>query len=221
MDYTGEECIPRQASLLESKTSRPSQVAVLQRRDGYQEPLELAAPLPAEHERSVEEIQRSLAEMPTFAPLTAEEIQQLARTARPISLGPLERLVRQGEKGSSLFVVADGMLEVTLRRADGRDWPLDTITTGAVIGEMSLLTGEPRAATVRAIDGATVYEIGRHQYEPLLRGRPQLLDDLASIVEQRLRAQSARLSEYDAERERKALRDRIARFVARDGGGVA
>jgi CRP-like cAMP-binding protein len=81
---------------------------------------------------------------------------------------------------------------------------------------MSLLTGEPRAATIRAITGATAYEIGRHQYEPLLRARPQLLDELAAMLEERLRSRGERLRAYDAERERKALRDRIRRFVIRD-----
>jgi CRP-like cAMP-binding protein len=103
-----------------------------------------------------------------------------------------------------------------LRRRDGRDWPIDTLTIGAVIGEMSLLTGEPRAATVRAIESVTVYEIGRRQYEPLLRSRPQLLDELAALVEQRLRTGSERLSAYDAERERRALRARIGRFLIPD-----
>jgi CRP-like cAMP-binding protein len=167
----------------------------------------------------MEEIQRHLAAMPTFAPLTTDELQELARAARPIALGPLERLVRQGEEGSSLFVVADGVLEVMVRRQDGQDWPVDTITSGAVIGEMSLLTGEPRAATVRAIDGATVYEISRRQYEPLLRSRPQLLDDLAAMVEQRLKAQSGQPSEGDAESRREMWRERIGGFMFRDGPG--
>jgi CRP-like cAMP-binding protein len=88
-----------------------------------------------------------------------------------------------------------------------------------VIGEMSLLTGEPRAATVRAIDGATVYEISRRQYEPLLRSRPQLLDDLAAMVEQRLKAQSGQPSEADAESRREMWRERIGGFMFRDGPG--
>jgi hypothetical protein len=219
IDFTGEECIPAEVSLLESKIARPARVAMLQRRDGYQEPLELSAPLPGESARAMEEIQRHLAAMPTFAPLTTDELQELARAARPIALGPLERLVRQGEEGSSLFVVADGVLEVMVRRQDGQDWPVDTITSGAVIGEMSLLTGEPRAATVRAIDGATVYEISRRQYEPLLRSRPQLLDDLAAMVEQRLKAQSGQPSEADAESRREMWRERIGGFMFRDGPG--
>lgn len=48
-----------------------------------------------------------------------------------------------------------------------------------------------------------------------LRSRPQLLDELAALLERRVQARSRRLSAYDAERERKALRDRIARFLLR------
>jgi CRP-like cAMP-binding protein len=219
MDYTGPECVPREVSLLETRIMRPTQVALLQRRDGYDERLDVAVELPEAYERSVEEVERLLARVPIFAMLTHEELQELARAARPLSLGPLERLVVQGQEGSSLYVVVGGAVEVMLRRDDGLDWPVDTMTTGAVVGEMSLLTGEPRAATVRAVTGAEVYEIGRHQYEPLLRARPQLLDELARIVEERLRDRAARLRVYDADRERRAVRDRIRRFVLGDSAG--
>ena len=213
MDFTGSECIPREASLLETKIARPAQIALLQRRDGYQEGLDLPVELPVEYERSTEDLHRLLADVPIFASLTDDERHELARTARRVNLGPLERLVVQGQEGTSLFVVVDGAVEVLLRREDGKDWPLDTRLKGAVLGEMSLLTGEPRAATVRAVTGATVYEIGKRQYEPLLRRRPELLDALAVVVEQRLHDQAAQLRSYDSDRERKALRDRISQFL--------
>jgi hypothetical protein len=63
------------------------------------------------------------------------------------------------------------------------------------------------------VTGATVYEIGKRQYEPLLRRRPELLDELAAVVEQRLREQASRLRAYDADRERRAIRDRISHFL--------
>jgi len=213
MDFTGSECIPREASLLETKIIRPAQVALLQRRDGYEEGLDIPVELPVEYERSTEDLSRLLDDVPIFASLTHDERHELAGTARQLRLGPLERLMVQGQDGTSLFVVVDGAVEVLLRREDGQDWPLDTRVKGSVIGEMSLLTGEPRAATVRAVTGATVYEIGRRQYQPLLRKRPELLDELAAVVEQRLREQANRLRAYDVDRERKAIRDRINRFL--------
>jgi CRP-like cAMP-binding protein len=216
MDHTGTECVPPEVSLLETRISRPTQVALLQRRDGYDERLDMAVELPASYEQPLEKVESLLAEVPIFTMLTREELQELARTARPVVLGPLERLVVQGSQGNSLFVVVDGTVEVMLRREDGQDWPVDTMTKGAVVGEMSLLTGEPRAATVRAVTSATVYEIGRRQYEPLLRARPQLIDELARIVEERLRDRARRLEAYDADRERTAIHARIRRFIISD-----
>lgn len=213
MDYTGSECVPPEVSLLETRIARPHQVALLQRRDGYHERLDLVVELPAAYERSAEDIRRMLADVSIFATLTGEELQELARGARILTLGPLERLVVQGQDGTSLFVVVDGAVEVMLRRDDGEDWPVDTMARGSVIGEMSLLTGEPRAATVRATTGATVCEIGRRQCEPLLRRRPQLLDELAAVVEERLRDRGKRLRAYDIQRERNALRGRIRRSL--------
>ena len=54
---------------------------------------------------------------------------------------------------------------------------------------MSLLTGAPRSATVRALEGALVYEIGRRQYAPILAARPELVEALERAMEARLEAQ--------------------------------
>ncbi len=111
MDYTGDECIPLEASLLETRIARPTQVARLQRRDGYAERLDVLVDLPEARERSLAEVEGLLAAVPSFALLTREELQTLARTARPLTLGPLERIVVQGQPGTSLFVVVDGDVE--------------------------------------------------------------------------------------------------------------
>ena len=105
----------------------------------------------------------------------------------------MERFAIQGTAGTSLFVVADGEVEVILRRAQGPDLKVATLGRGEVVGEMSLLTGEPRAATVRAVDGALVYEIGRPQYAPLLHAHREWVEELAMIMEERLRQTEADL----------------------------
>lgn len=146
------------------------------------------------------EVAKLLTGTPVFALLGPDEIDVLARTARPLTFGPMERVIVQGQQSDSLFVVVDGAVEVVLRRSDGTEVNLGTRPHGAVLGEMSLLTGEPRSATVRAIEGALVYEVGRRQYEPLLAGRPDLVEALSRAMEERLRAQGQYLDEYDAER---------------------
>jgi CRP-like cAMP-binding protein len=209
MDHTGHRCVPRQVSLLEARVNQPSRIATLQRRDGYGPDLAVPAELPAAFQRPAAEIESLMEAVPLFALLPADEVRTLARTARPLTLGPTERLVVQDQAGGSLFVVAEGEVEVVLRRDGGEDVVVDTMGKGAVVGEMSLLTHQPRSATVRAVEGAVAYEIGARQYGPCLRRHPELVTDLAALMTERLAGRRRRLSAYDAERERGAIVERI------------
>ena len=215
MDHTGEECVPRQVSLLEAHVNQPARVALLQHHDGYGPHLEVGAELPASYQRPADELETLLAEVPVLAVLAPEEVRTLARTARPLTLAPTERLVVQGEDGGSLFVLADGELEVLVRGDDGEDVLVDTMGKGAFVGEMSLLTGEPRSATVRACDGAVVYEIGARQYAPTLRDHPELVDVLARVMVDRLRERRKLLDARAAEREHAAIARQIRRALFR------
>lgn len=208
MDYTGPECVSPRVSLLEAHMSDPAHVAVLQRADGYGPRLDVADPVP-ESTPTVDEVEAMLAGVPILGMLTSEEVRSLALAARPLLLGPAARLVVQGEEGTSLFLVADGTVEVVLRQDNGEDVAVDTMGPGHVVGEMSLLTGAPRGATVRAVDGAVVYEIGAESYRPLLLAHPEWVDDLAAIMEDRLARRSVVLA--DRAEGRAGLRDRIRR----------
>jgi len=215
MDHTGRQCVPRQVSLLEAHVNQPARVALLQHHDGYGPDLEVGAELPETYQRPAAEIEALLAGVPILARLTPGERRSLARAARPLTLGPTERLVVQGEPGGSLFVLADGEVEVMLRQDDGKDLLVDTMGKGAVVGEMSLLTGEPRTATVRALEGAVVYEIGAEQYGPILRAHPEFVDVLARLMVDRLRKRRLRLDAREAERQHAAIARQIRRMLGR------
>ncbi len=219
MDHTGDDCVPRQVSLLEAHVNQPARVELLQHHDGYGPELEVGAELPETYQRPAAEIETLIADVPILAPLELDERRALARAARPLTLGPTERLVVQGQEGGSLFVLADGELEVLLRRDGGEDVLVDTMGKGAVVGEMSLLTGEPRTATVRARDGAVVYEIGPRQYAPVLRAHPELVDVLAQLMVDRLSERRRRLDARAADREHAAIARAIrkALFLGRAG----
>ena len=126
----------------------------------------------------------------------------------------MERIIVQGQDGDSLFVIAEGAVEVLMRRADGSEVSLGTRPNGAVVGEMSVLTGEPRSATVRAIEGAVVYEVGRLQYAPILAGRPELVDALTRAMVPRLQTQDETLGQHDAERKGLEITRRLRRLVS-------
>jgi CRP-like cAMP-binding protein len=210
MDYTGQECIPREASVLESHGDAPERAAQLQRADGYSGGLAVREAEPATAP-PIEDAVALLGEVSIFSMLTPEQLSALAASARPLALGPLERLVIQGQPGDSLFVVADGDVEVIVRRDGGEDVRVDVMGRGAIVGEMSLLTGEPRSATVRADDGALVYEVGLEQYRPLLGAHPEWTDTLAALAHQRLTERARSLAAYDQPPSRSQLRALIHR----------
>lgn len=213
MDHAGPECVPVEVSLLEAYTKDRARVASLQRHDGLGPSLEVEEPLVAA-EPTTEEIEQLLHEVPIFRMVPPDDIHALALGARPLLLGPTRRFVIEGQEGTSLFLVGEGTVEVRLRKDDGTDWLVETMGRGEVVGEMALLTGELRSATVRSVDETVIYEIGRQQYEPLLRSHPEWLEELAAVMEERLSRRRERIAEMADERS-DAMIDRIRRTFFR------
>jgi CRP-like cAMP-binding protein len=210
MDHSGVECVPREASLLEAYVHNPSWVAVLQRQDGLGPDLTVAQPAVAA-EPTIDEIERLLTEVSIFRMLSADDVRELAVGARPLLLGPTQRFVVQGRKGTSLFLVGEGTVEVRMRNDDGSDRLVDIMGRGAVVGEMALLTGERRTATVRSVGETIVYEIGRELYAPLLAAHPDWLEELAALMAERLARRPIRTEEPNRDVQTQHLLERIRR----------
>lgn len=185
MDFTGDECIPTSASLLEAyMAGEHDRLAALQRRDGYAPTLELAERLPDEPIASMEEVAALLGKTRVFKPLMDRELARLAQRAKRVTFGPHDRVVVAGQPGSSLFIVASGTVEVLVRNG-GQDVAVGTLESGAVFGEAALLTGVTRTATVRSLDHVVLYEIDKAALEPILAQRPQLVVDLSLLMASR------------------------------------
>jgi CRP-like cAMP-binding protein len=210
MDHAGPECVPLEASLLEAYMHNPSWVAVLQRQDGLGPSLTVAEPALAT-EPTIGEIERLIAEIPMFRMLSADDVHALAVGARPLLLGPTQRFVVEGREGTSLFLVGEGTVEVRIRNDDGTDRLIDTMGRGAIVGEMALLTGEERSATVRSVGETVVYEIGRELYAPLLEANPHWLEELAALMAERLARRRIRIEEPDRRVNTQPLLERIRR----------
>ncbi|WP_257459261.1 cyclic nucleotide-binding domain-containing protein [Archangium lipolyticum] len=153
----------------------------LQNRDGYEGTLEVCDREVREERLPVESIASAMEQVGVFEVLTTDEVAALASSARPIVLGPHERIIVQGNKGSSLFLLQEGGLEV-IAKQDGKERVLAELSPGAVVGEIAFLSGEPRTATVRATDSATVIEISAAHLKPLVEGRPAILEQITALV---------------------------------------
>jgi small-conductance mechanosensitive channel/CRP-like cAMP-binding protein len=142
-----------------------------------------------------------------FAPLAQEERTLLQECARRLELAPGDAVVEQGQEGSSLFIIHEGALQASTGDDSARE-ALGTMGPGEVFGEMSLLTGAARSASVTARVPSVVFEIGREALAPLLKGNEGLARELAVIVAERTLADSRR----DAER---SQQDRVREHASR------
>ena len=112
---------------------------------------------------AVDEQAALLREVPLFASLPDARLRELAALARPVSLPAGVVLFERGDPGDALYVIRHGRLEVVV---DGE--VVREAGRGEVLGELALLTGEPRNATVRARRDAELYAVRRADLDVLL-----------------------------------------------------
>lgn len=147
----------------------------------------------------IADVEAVLAHLPILAPLTADERARLAREATTRTFGAGEPIVHKGAPGASLYVVCSGCCAVFADPA--RDAvAVAEIGAGGCFGEMSLLTGEPRSATVRARGDATVLEIGKDLFATVLNAKPEIAVHLADLLAQRQQALQAAGAHHTASR---------------------
>ncbi len=134
---------------------------------------------PVWSDRHVAAAADSLSQIDLFAPLTRESRHALAKASRHHLFAAGESIVKQDADGDSMFVVLRGRVRVALEPSDQE---VAIIPAGGFFGEMSMLTGDPRTATVKAIDDATVLEISAVEFRTLAIANPTLLDHVTSII---------------------------------------
>jgi len=119
-----------------------------------------------------------------FVPLSDEERRALAARLRPLAFGRGETVIRQGERGESLFVVTRGRVEIRVA-GEGEEAVVSTLGAGSVFGEMSLLTGDPRTATVLALEDTEVFPVRREDFRHVAAANPAVLEAITRIVSDR------------------------------------
>ena len=122
-----------------------------------------------------------LSRVELFESLEPTELRQLASSLVERQCKAGQQVVQQGDAGASLFVIVDGLLEVKVE-SHGHSKVVGRVGPGEFFGEISLLTGSPRGATVIAITDATLYELSHDVISPILRNRPQVAEAISQFV---------------------------------------
>jgi small-conductance mechanosensitive channel/CRP-like cAMP-binding protein len=120
-----------------------------------------------------------------LSPLTPEDREKLRRRLKYVVFARGENVFAEGSQAHSLYVVEKGELGVHVTDERGREVEVGTLSPGDAFGEMALLTGEPRSATVRAKTEAGLSRIDKDAFAEVLQGNPRLLTDISRLMEAR------------------------------------
>ena len=121
-----------------------------------------------------------------FDALPAFQLRQLAEKNATRVYGADESIIRQGEAAASMFVVVDGQVQVTASQENTAPVLVKILQAGDFFGEMSLLTGSARVATVTALVESRILEISKQSFQAILHGQPDLVEALGLSLQSRL-----------------------------------
>jgi small-conductance mechanosensitive channel len=156
---------------------------------------------------------RALRQIPLVAELSDDVVTQLAAAARSLWFTRGETVVRQGDEGDEMFLILTGEVSVTVQEGDGREVEMRHLKAGQFFGEMSLLTGARRSATVRAVQDCELLVLAKNRFGPVLEKNADLVAAIQRALEARQADQAKRLEEFRASKQSGEANDSlVARF---------
>ena len=138
----------------------------------------------AQDRYAIERIMAKLTAVDFLATLDTKQIEVLAEGARGELYLPGERIVRQGDPGEVLYVIVSGTADVRLEQG-GLTTTVSTLEPGKFFGEMSLLTGEPRSATVVAVTQLSVIAVSKSALLQVVQEDRRLIERIGEVVARR------------------------------------
>lgn len=129
-----------------------------------------------------------------FRGFTVDELTQLAERLQPAPYLAKDILVRQGADAQRLYIIVEGRADVIVRNQKGEQAKVAELGPGDFFGEMGLMTGEPRTATVTARTNMLVYRLDKDAFRDLLVSREDVADQISQVL-------AKRRAELDATRE--------------------
>ena len=139
-----------------------------------------AAPVPEGHEEARAILRGEL----LFQCLSDGQIDNLVKQSHLNHFGRGERVIEEGAEGDSMFILVRGAAQVSVSK-NGSTIPVATLRSGDCFGEMSLLTGEKRSATVQADGDCYVMEISKDVMGDVIRESPDCLKQLSELLAKR------------------------------------
>jgi len=148
--------------------------------------------------------------VPVFSTLSPEELEHVAQVAMPRRFQAGEIVFKEGDEGSTCYVVRSGRARAVREHPDGRSITLAHFGPGDIFGEMAMLDGDRRSATVESIDETDAIAILSADMHRLLREYPDISVKLIAALGRRLRDTNERLARQSFQ----TVQSRVAAVLA-------
>lgn len=142
-----------------------------------------------------------LSRVPIFKDISKEAITKLAYIARFNQYLEGSIVFKEGDPGDCLYIVASGRVEVFTRKDSGNEIKLNSLSVAEVFGEMALLDGLPRSATVKVSEKAILFYINRTDFNLFLMQNPDVALKIIETISRRLRDITIKLRDISDENE--------------------
>jgi CRP/FNR family transcriptional regulator, cyclic AMP receptor protein len=135
-----------------------------------------------------------LRRVPLFSELSTGELDRVAQVGIPRSFPRETRIFHEGDPGDACYIVREGSCRVTREHPDGRAITLATLGPGAIFGELAMLDGERRSASVETTENTELVALPASDVRKLIREHPKMAEKLVVALTRRLREANERIS---------------------------
>jgi CRP/FNR family transcriptional regulator, cyclic AMP receptor protein len=135
-----------------------------------------------------------LQRVPLFSELSDPELERVAQVAVPRSFPRETRVFHEGDHGDACYIIRDGSCRVTREHPDGRAITLANLGPGSIFGELAMLDGEARSASVEAVEDTNLLALPARDVRALIRSHPEMGEKLIVALTRRLREANERIT---------------------------
>jgi CRP-like cAMP-binding protein len=128
-----------------------------------------------------------LKQIPPFKDLSDDSFESIADTVNDVSFPPETVIIEAGDKGDSLYIIKKGTVEVYIKSGGEEKVVLTQLGENDYFGEMALITGEPRSATVETLSEVECLRLEKSGFDQLIKDNPAISLSLSHMLSQRLK----------------------------------
>ena len=145
------------------------------------------------------DVAESLSKVSLFANLSERHIKRLAKVCTKRSFSPGDYMLRQNDDGVGLFVITSGRVKVVKKTDDGKEIDIASHGPGEFLGELAVLDGAKRTASVIALEKSECLVLAAWDFNIVLKANPKIAMEILPVVVKRFRETNEKLLSLSGE----------------------